>query len=352
MPPLAVPSSLVSTMPVTSTASANCFACTRPFCPVDASITSSTSLHAPGVRSTMRRSFFSSSIRFAFVCSRPAVSTSTRSALAARRPRTSRRRRPNRDRRRPGRADDLAAGPVGPELELIGRGGAERVGRREHDALAVRDLLRGELADRRGLPDAVDADEHPHVQLVARQMQACGRSRRRAAKRLRRARARSRPSGSVAAVSFARVRTASSSCVVVVMPTSAKSSASSSSSHVSVVDLAAAHAAERAGERAPRATEPVAQTRLFDDFGLDHFGLDDVGRRRLRLDDDRSLGWCFELRFEQLLELFDRRGRDLVLARPLPRRRRARPAAVRPGRSDAPSYGRGARAQRRRRSAR
>src|SRR5207244_11144981 len=51
MPPLAVPSSFVSTMPVTSTASANCFACTKPFCPVDASITSNTSLHAPSVRS-------------------------------------------------------------------------------------------------------------------------------------------------------------------------------------------------------------------------------------------------------------------------------------------------------------
>ena len=43
MPPLAVPSSLVSTMPVTSTTSANTRACCRPFCPVVASRTSSTS---------------------------------------------------------------------------------------------------------------------------------------------------------------------------------------------------------------------------------------------------------------------------------------------------------------------
>ena len=43
-------------------------------------MTSSTSLRAPGVRSTMRRSFFSSSIRLTLVWRRPAVSTSTRSA--------------------------------------------------------------------------------------------------------------------------------------------------------------------------------------------------------------------------------------------------------------------------------
>ena len=49
MPPLAEPSSLVSTTPVTSTASVNCWACTRPFCPVVASRTSSTSVTLPGL---------------------------------------------------------------------------------------------------------------------------------------------------------------------------------------------------------------------------------------------------------------------------------------------------------------
>ena len=47
MPPLAVPSSLVSTMPVTSTTSANTRAWTRPFWPVVASSTSSTSSTGP-----------------------------------------------------------------------------------------------------------------------------------------------------------------------------------------------------------------------------------------------------------------------------------------------------------------
>ena len=48
MPPLAEPSSLVSTTPVTSVASPNSRAWTRPFCPVVASITSSTSVTRPG----------------------------------------------------------------------------------------------------------------------------------------------------------------------------------------------------------------------------------------------------------------------------------------------------------------
>ena len=48
IPPLAVPSSLVSTTPVTPTAAANCLAWIRPFCPVVASMTSSTSVTWPG----------------------------------------------------------------------------------------------------------------------------------------------------------------------------------------------------------------------------------------------------------------------------------------------------------------
>src|SRR5439155_19590571 len=83
MPPLAVPSSFVSTTPVTSTASANSRACTSPFWPVVASITSSVSVTRPGSRSATRRTFFSSSIRFTLVWRRPAVSASTRSAPRA-----------------------------------------------------------------------------------------------------------------------------------------------------------------------------------------------------------------------------------------------------------------------------
>ena len=47
-PPFAVPSSLVSTMPVTPLVSVNLRACSSPFCPVVASSTSSTSCGASG----------------------------------------------------------------------------------------------------------------------------------------------------------------------------------------------------------------------------------------------------------------------------------------------------------------
>src|SRR5665213_2287437 len=77
MPPLAVPSSLVRTTPDTSTASRNTLAWARPFWPVVASSTSSTSVTRPGGRSDTRRIFFSSSIRLTLLCSRPAVSAST-----------------------------------------------------------------------------------------------------------------------------------------------------------------------------------------------------------------------------------------------------------------------------------
>src|SRR5215475_3138795 len=78
MPPLAVPSSLVSTMPVTSTTSANTRAWRSPFCPVVASSTSSTS-STVAFFSTTRLTLPSSSISPTLVCSRPAVSMTTTS---------------------------------------------------------------------------------------------------------------------------------------------------------------------------------------------------------------------------------------------------------------------------------
>src|SRR5205085_123338 len=83
IPPLAVPSSLVSTTPVTSTASANCLAWTSPFWPVGASMTRRTSVTRPGGLSATRRTFFRSSIRLTLVWRRPAVSARTRSTSRA-----------------------------------------------------------------------------------------------------------------------------------------------------------------------------------------------------------------------------------------------------------------------------
>ena len=124
----------------------------------------------------MRRSFFSSSIRLTLVCSRPAVSTSTRSAprscaalIAS-------------NTTEPGSAPSwprTISAPVrsAQVRELLGGRGAERVGRGEHDAPALVDLALRELGDARGLPDAVHADEHPDARLRRRRGAARGRRR-------------------------------------------------------------------------------------------------------------------------------------------------------------------------------
>src|SRR6266566_5926116 len=78
IPPLAVPSSLVNTMPVTSTTSANTRAWRSPFCPVVASSTSRTSSTVVFF-STTRLTLPSSSISPTLVCRRPAVSMTTTS---------------------------------------------------------------------------------------------------------------------------------------------------------------------------------------------------------------------------------------------------------------------------------
>ena len=163
MPPFAVPSSLVSTTPVRSTASANACAWRRPFWPVVASITISDSCGAPSSRfAATRRTFASSAIRFAWVCRRPAVSAITTSAprdsAAAIASKTTAPGSP------PGRAaDDLGAGPLRPRLELLDRGGAIGVGRGDdHRQAELVPQVPGELADRRRLAGPVDADDHDH----------------------------------------------------------------------------------------------------------------------------------------------------------------------------------------------
>ena len=86
-PPLAVPSSLVTTRPVTFTASLNWRSCEIAFWPVVPSITISTSCGASGSSlPSTRRILPSSAIRPRCVCRRPAVSamsTSTPRAFAA-----------------------------------------------------------------------------------------------------------------------------------------------------------------------------------------------------------------------------------------------------------------------------
>ena len=137
MPPLAVPSSLVRTMPVTPADWVKRRACWRPFWPVVASMTSSTSWGAPGMSlAAVRRILSSSSMRPVLVCRRPAVSTieivdvaglgggdgvvedgGRVAALAG--------------------LDHLDAGAGGPDFKLLDGGGAEGVGGAEQDGAVL-----------------------------------------------------------------------------------------------------------------------------------------------------------------------------------------------------------------------
>ena len=168
MPPLAVPSSLVSTMPVTSTASANCAR-------LDEAV-------LPGRRVDHEQHLLAARPRCGRRCGGASSAPPSGCAWCA----AGRRCRRARGRRRGSAAAPIASNTTEPgsapswprtisppvrsaqSCELLGRRGAERVGRGEHDAVAVGDLLRRELADGRGLPDAVHADEHPHVRLARR----------------------------------------------------------------------------------------------------------------------------------------------------------------------------------------
>ena len=58
--------------------------------------------------------------------------------------------------------NQIAVRAVRPDLQLLDGRGAERVRRPEDDALVQRLQIGGELADRRGLADAVDADDEDH----------------------------------------------------------------------------------------------------------------------------------------------------------------------------------------------
>ena len=127
-----------------------------PFWPVVASRTSSTSVTG-ACFSTTRLILPSSSIRPDLVCSRPAVSTTTVSTSASTPVRTaSKATDAGSPPSRPRTVSD--ADPLAPGLELVGGGGAEGVGGAEDDALAVADQHAGDLADRRRLAGAVDAD--------------------------------------------------------------------------------------------------------------------------------------------------------------------------------------------------
>src|ERR1700683_3378743 len=190
-PPLAVPSSLVTTRPVTPKPLLNCSACATAFCPMVPSRINSTSCGAAGSSlASTRLIFFSSSMRWVCVCSRPAVSaikTSMRRARAAckastmtaagsapallatiRAPRARRVQGGKNDPRRFGARlarDDRHAVALGPNLELLARRCAKGVPRGEHDAASFGQKPMRQLADGGRLACAVDADDQNDVGL-------------------------------------------------------------------------------------------------------------------------------------------------------------------------------------------
>ena len=76
--------------------------------------------------------------------------------------------------------DHRHLGPVGPDAELVDGGGAERVRGGEQDGATLGRVAAGELADRRGLAGAVDADDEDDRR-TARRPPSAGSRRDRAA---------------------------------------------------------------------------------------------------------------------------------------------------------------------------
>ena len=136
MPPLALPSSFVRTSPVTSAACVKRRACCRPFWPVVASIVSSVSCGAPGEPLRDHAPHLGELLHQVLLRVQPAGGVDDHDVAPARLAGAD---RVERDGRRIGaarRADEVGLRAPGPGLELLGGGGAERVGRADHDARA------------------------------------------------------------------------------------------------------------------------------------------------------------------------------------------------------------------------
>ena len=250
-----------------------------PFWPVVASSTSSTSVTG-ACFSTTRLILPSSSISPDLVCSRPAVSTTTVSTS----PSTPGAHRLEGHRRRVAAlaaADGEDADPLAPGLQLVGGGGAERVGGAEDDALAVADEHAGDLADRRRLAGAVDADHEDHARAARRagRCRACGPGRGRGRRSARRpaARAGRRPEAVASTIDLVRSR----STIWVVAPDADVGGEEDLLELLPVVLgelLAGEHGEQPAAERGLRAGQPRAQPDQ------------PAGRRRRGLEDQARLG--------------------------------------------------------------
>ena len=166
MPPLAVPSSFVSTTPVMSTTSANTRAWASPFCPMVASRTSSTSSTAAARRLHDPLDLAELVHQARLGCRRPAVSITTTSAPGGVPVSTA----SKAHRRGIGSLcalDHLGADAGTPNSATARPLRLECVRRTEHHRASVRDHQNsGQFADGGGLTGAVDADDQQHRWLV------------------------------------------------------------------------------------------------------------------------------------------------------------------------------------------
>ena len=186
IPPFAVPSSFVSTMPVTGAASANSRAWRRPFCPVVAS--TSAASRAARRRAACRSRGAPSRAR---PSGRPACAGARRCRRSRRRRRSRARGAPPRTRPSPGREPGAPVTISQPARSAHSSSCSTAAARNVSAApsTTVEPLLLaqvpGELADRRRLAGAVDARDHDHRRALAQvDPRVAGRApRRRAARR-------------------------------------------------------------------------------------------------------------------------------------------------------------------------
>ena len=168
-PPLAVPSSLVITSPLTSAICWKISTWESAFCPVVASSTRSVLCGASGSRFRSTRTIFASSaIRSSRFCSRPAVSISRRSAPSASA-------RASASKARLAGSDPCAAVITGTPARSPQICSCSTAAARKVSPAAITTRLAGgaelarELADRRGLARAVDPDDQHHLRPLPRQ---------------------------------------------------------------------------------------------------------------------------------------------------------------------------------------
>ena len=166
MPPLAVPSSLVSTTPVMSTTSANTRACARPFWPMVASSTSSTSSTA--ARLLDHPLDLAELVHQAGLGVQPAGGVDQHDVGAGRRCPRRRRRTPPTPGRRPRLRAPPAHPPATPQVCSWSAAAARKVSAAPSTTSpAVGDQHPGQLADRGGLAGAVDPDDQQHGRTAA-----------------------------------------------------------------------------------------------------------------------------------------------------------------------------------------